>query len=172
MISIAVVQILARHNRDMLWTDIDYTSLPHLTCHRCKCNLHAGQCTFREGSLQCDCEHNSTGQDCTRCERGFKAKSWKPGSYLPTPNGSPNTCDAAGTLGTPTTVQTPPTTTPALATTTKPPTDQLPTITTIMAGGKATTVVVFHGQAECLSKRNTDCVRNGSVFPIFSILPI
>uniref|UniRef100_A0A4W5R712 Netrin-G2 n=1 Tax=Hucho hucho TaxID=62062 RepID=A0A4W5R712_9TELE len=66
---------------------------------RCKCNLHAGQCTFREGSLQCDCEHNSTGQDCTRCERGFKAKSWKPGSYLPTPNGSPNTCDAAGTLG-------------------------------------------------------------------------
>uniref|UniRef100_A0A8C7L6T9 Netrin-G2 n=1 Tax=Oncorhynchus kisutch TaxID=8019 RepID=A0A8C7L6T9_ONCKI len=100
---------------------------------RCKCNLHAGQCTFREGSLQCDCEHNTTGQDCTRCERGFKAKSWKPGSYLPTPNGSPNTCDAAGTLGTPTTVQTPPTTTPALATTTKPPTDQLPTITTIMA---------------------------------------
>uniref|UniRef100_A0A8C8JXD6 Laminin N-terminal domain-containing protein n=2 Tax=Oncorhynchus tshawytscha TaxID=74940 RepID=A0A8C8JXD6_ONCTS len=66
---------------------------------RCKCNLHAGQCTFREGSLQCDCEHNTTGQDCTRCERGFKAKSWKPGSYLPTPNGSPNTCDAAGTLG-------------------------------------------------------------------------
>ncbi|CAB1321579.1 unnamed protein product, partial [Coregonus sp. 'balchen'] len=58
----------------------------------CKCNLHAGQCTFREGSLQCDCEHNTTGQDCTRCERGFKTKSWKPGSYLPTPNGSPNTC--------------------------------------------------------------------------------
>eukprot|EP00063_Salmo_salar_P053055 XP_014027890.1 PREDICTED: netrin-G2-like isoform X6 [Salmo salar] len=67
---------------------------------RCKCNLHAGQCTFREGSLQCDCEHNTTGQDCTRCERGFKAKSWKPGSYLPTPNGSPNICEAAGTLGT------------------------------------------------------------------------
>ncbi|KAI5610380.1 netrin-G2 isoform X3 [Silurus asotus] len=58
---------------------------------RCKCNLHAGQCTFRDGSLQCDCEHNTTGQDCARCERGFKAKSWKPGSYLPTPNGSPNT---------------------------------------------------------------------------------
>ncbi|XP_029618069.1 netrin-G2 isoform X2 [Salmo trutta] len=120
---------------------------------RCKCNLHAGQCTFREGSLQCDCEHNTTGQDCTRCERGFKARSWKPGSYLPTPNGSPNICDAAGTLGTPTIVQTPPTTTPELATTAKPPTDQLPTITTIMAGGKATTVVVSDGQAECLSKR-------------------
>ncbi|XP_066500713.1 netrin-G2 [Hoplias malabaricus] len=66
---------------------------------RCKCNLHAGQCTFRDGSLQCDCEHNTTGQDCARCERGFKAKSWKPGSYLPTPNGSPNTCEASGTLG-------------------------------------------------------------------------
>uniref|UniRef100_A0A4W4H371 Netrin-G2 n=1 Tax=Electrophorus electricus TaxID=8005 RepID=A0A4W4H371_ELEEL len=58
---------------------------------RCKCNLHAGQCTFRDGSLQCDCEHNTTGQDCARCERGFKAKSWKPGSFLPTPTGSPNT---------------------------------------------------------------------------------
>ncbi|KAK3565444.1 hypothetical protein QTP86_009689 [Hemibagrus guttatus] len=68
-------------------------------CYACKCNLHAGQCTFRDGSLQCDCEHNTTGQDCARCERGFKAKSWKPGSYLPTPNGSPNTCEAAGTLG-------------------------------------------------------------------------
>ncbi|XP_030620479.1 netrin-G2 [Chanos chanos] len=66
---------------------------------RCKCNLHAGQCTFREGSLQCECEHNTTGQDCSRCKRGFKAKSWRPGSYLPTPNGSPNTCEAAGSLG-------------------------------------------------------------------------
>ncbi|XP_076860234.1 netrin-G2 isoform X2 [Brachyhypopomus gauderio] len=64
---------------------------------RCKCNLHAGQCTFRDGSLQCDCEHNTTGQDCARCERGFKAKSWKPGSYLPTPTGSPNTyCECYG----------------------------------------------------------------------------
>ncbi|KAK6312835.1 hypothetical protein J4Q44_G00161820 [Coregonus suidteri] len=115
-------------------------------------------CTFREGSLQCDCEHNTTGQDCTRCERGFKAKSWKPGSYLPTPNGSPNTCEAAGTLGTPTTVQPPPTTTPALATTANPPTDQLPTVTTSIEGGRATTVGVSDSQAECLSKRNTGCV--------------
>ncbi|XP_010875456.2 netrin-G2 isoform X3 [Esox lucius] len=66
---------------------------------RCKCNLHADQCTLQEGSLQCDCEHNTTGPDCSRCQRGFKAKSWKPGSYLPSPNGSPNTCEAAGTLG-------------------------------------------------------------------------
>uniref|UniRef100_A0A671N6L2 Netrin-G2-like n=1 Tax=Sinocyclocheilus anshuiensis TaxID=1608454 RepID=A0A671N6L2_9TELE len=64
---------------------------------RCKCNLHAGQCSLRDGSFQCDCEHNTTGQDCSACERGFKAKSWKPGSYLPTPNGSPNICEASGT---------------------------------------------------------------------------
>ncbi|KAM9547419.1 netrin-G2 isoform 5-T5 [Salvelinus alpinus] len=109
---------------------------------RCKCNLHAGQCTFREGSLQCDCEHNTTGQDCTRCERGFKAKSWKPGSYLPTPNGSPNTCEAAGTLGTPTTVQPLPTTTPALATTANPPTDQLPTVATSIEDTSSFTATV------------------------------
>ncbi|XP_051965338.1 netrin-G2-like isoform X4 [Xyrauchen texanus] len=66
---------------------------------RCKCNLHAGQCSMRDSTLQCDCEHNTTGQDCSACERGFKAKSWKPGSYLPTPNGSPNICEASGTSG-------------------------------------------------------------------------
>ncbi|XP_051509722.1 netrin-G2-like isoform X4 [Myxocyprinus asiaticus] len=66
---------------------------------RCKCNLHAGHCSLRDGNLQCDCEHNTTGQDCSACERGFKAKSWKPGSYLPTPNGSPNICEASGTSG-------------------------------------------------------------------------
>ncbi|XP_063051927.1 netrin-G2 [Engraulis encrasicolus] len=66
---------------------------------RCKCNLHADQCVVRDGVLACDCEHNTTGQDCARCEKGYKAKSWKPGSYLPTPNGSPNTCEAAGSVG-------------------------------------------------------------------------
>ncbi|XP_031433966.1 netrin-G2 isoform X9 [Clupea harengus] len=63
---------------------------------RCKCNLHASQCVFTDGNLQCSCEHNTTGQDCSRCKRGFKAKSYKPGSYLPTPNGTPNTCTQAG----------------------------------------------------------------------------
>ncbi|KAM6984646.1 netrin-G2 [Aplochiton taeniatus] len=63
---------------------------------RCKCNLHASQCLLQEGNLQCVCEHNTTGQDCQRCKKGFKAKSWKAGSYLPTPNGSPNTCALAG----------------------------------------------------------------------------
>ncbi|XP_077352625.1 uncharacterized protein ntng2b isoform X2 [Festucalex cinctus] len=63
---------------------------------RCKCNLHASQCLLQEGNLQCQCEHNTTGQDCQRCKKGFKAKSWKAGSYLPTPNGTPNTCSIAG----------------------------------------------------------------------------
>ncbi|XP_077478345.1 netrin-G2 isoform X5 [Stigmatopora argus] len=63
---------------------------------RCKCNLHASQCLLQDGNLQCLCEHNTTGQDCQRCKKGFKAKSWKAGSYLPTPNGSPNTCTIAG----------------------------------------------------------------------------
>ncbi|XP_049594791.1 netrin-G2 isoform X5 [Syngnathus scovelli] len=63
---------------------------------RCKCNLHASQCLLQEGNLQCQCEHNTTGQDCQRCKKGFKAKSWKAGSYLPTPNGTPNTCTLAG----------------------------------------------------------------------------
>ncbi|KAI3362182.1 hypothetical protein L3Q82_012503 [Scortum barcoo] len=63
---------------------------------RCKCNLHASQCLLQDGNLQCQCEHNTTGQDCQRCKKGFKAKSWKAGSYLPTPNGSPNTCTYPG----------------------------------------------------------------------------
>ncbi|KAK5852396.1 hypothetical protein PBY51_023866 [Eleginops maclovinus] len=63
---------------------------------RCKCNLHASQCLLLDGNLQCQCEHNTTGQDCQRCRKGFKAKSWKAGSYLPTPNGTPNSCTIAG----------------------------------------------------------------------------
>ncbi|XP_014824656.1 PREDICTED: sarcoplasmic reticulum histidine-rich calcium-binding protein-like isoform X3 [Poecilia mexicana] len=63
---------------------------------RCKCNLHASQCLLTEGNLQCQCEHNTTGQDCQKCKKGFKAKSWKAGSYLPAPTGTPNTCTIAG----------------------------------------------------------------------------
>ncbi|XP_060747441.1 netrin-G2 [Tachysurus vachellii] len=64
---------------------------------RCKCNLHASLCALVDGTLQCMCEHNTTGQDCQRCKKGFKAKIWKAGSYLPTPIGTPNTCAQAGT---------------------------------------------------------------------------
>ncbi|KAM3825392.1 LOW QUALITY PROTEIN: netrin-G2 [Vipera latastei] len=62
----------------------------------CKCNLHANQCIFKEGSLQCECEHNTTGQDCGRCKKNFRSKSWRAGSYLPRPNGSPNVCKYGG----------------------------------------------------------------------------
>ncbi|XP_045702161.1 netrin-G2 isoform X3 [Phyllostomus hastatus] len=62
----------------------------------CKCNLHASLCSVREGSLQCECEHNTTGPDCGRCRRNFRTRSWRAGSYLPLPHGSPNACAAAG----------------------------------------------------------------------------
>ncbi|XP_053775444.1 netrin-G2 isoform X2 [Desmodus rotundus] len=63
---------------------------------RCKCNLHASLCSVREGSLQCECEHNTTGPDCGRCRKNFRTRSWRAGSYLPLPHGSPNACAAAG----------------------------------------------------------------------------
>ncbi|KAJ4926393.1 hypothetical protein JOQ06_008567, partial [Pogonophryne albipinna] len=67
-----------------------------LSFERCKCNLHSSLCLLLDGNLQCQCEHNTTGQDCQRCKKGYKAKSWKAGSYLPTPNGTPNSCTIAG----------------------------------------------------------------------------
>ncbi|XP_021117498.1 netrin-G2 isoform X2 [Heterocephalus glaber] len=62
---------------------------------RCKCNLHASLCSVREGSLQCECEHNTTGPDCGKCKRNFRTRAWRAGSYLPLPHGSPNA--SAGT---------------------------------------------------------------------------
>ncbi|XP_005882214.1 PREDICTED: netrin-G2 [Myotis brandtii] len=44
---------------------------------RCKCNLHANLCSVREGSLQCECEHNTTGPDCGRCRKNFRTRSWR-----------------------------------------------------------------------------------------------
>ncbi|RVE68705.1 hypothetical protein OJAV_G00094250 [Oryzias javanicus] len=59
---------------------------------RCKCNLHASQCVLRDATLQCECDHNTAGQDCERCRGGFTSNSWRPGSYLPLPWGSANIC--------------------------------------------------------------------------------
>ncbi|XP_054586284.2 netrin-G2 isoform X3 [Nothobranchius furzeri] len=61
---------------------------------RCKCNLHASRCVLRDATLQCDCEHNTTGQDCQLCRGGFRSRSWRAGSYLPLPKGTANTCEA------------------------------------------------------------------------------
>ncbi|XP_016145939.1 uncharacterized protein [Sinocyclocheilus grahami] len=111
---------------------------------RCKCNLHAGQCSLRDGTLQCDCEHNTTGQDCSACERGFKAKSWKPGSYLPTPNGSPNICEASGTSDMPTLAVTldPATVPMSITTSITPPTVQLTSDSTPAATGSVQPIAV------------------------------
>ncbi|GCC30438.1 hypothetical protein chiPu_0008889 [Chiloscyllium punctatum] len=59
---------------------------------RCKCNMHANSCHFKDGNLMCECEHNTTGQDCGKCRKNYKAKSWRPGSYNPYPMGTANSC--------------------------------------------------------------------------------
>ncbi|XP_037536073.1 netrin-G2 [Nematolebias whitei] len=59
---------------------------------RCKCNLHASRCLLRDATLQCECDHYTMGQDCQRCSGDFRSSSWRPGSYLPLPRGSANTC--------------------------------------------------------------------------------
>uniref|UniRef100_A0A3P9PR04 Netrin G2 n=1 Tax=Poecilia reticulata TaxID=8081 RepID=A0A3P9PR04_POERE len=64
---------------------------------RCRCNLHASRCVLRDATLQCECEHNTGGQDCQRCRGGFRSRSWRPGSYLPLPRGAANTyCECNG----------------------------------------------------------------------------
>ncbi|XP_071984717.1 netrin-G1 isoform X3 [Engystomops pustulosus] len=59
---------------------------------RCKCNLHANSCTFTNNRLACDCEHNTTGQDCERCKKNYQGQAWSPGSYLTIPKGTANIC--------------------------------------------------------------------------------
>ncbi|XP_076747338.1 netrin-G2 isoform X1 [Maylandia zebra] len=61
---------------------------------RCKCNLHASQCALRDATLQCECDHNTAGQDCQSCSREFTSRTWRPGSYLPLPKGTANACEA------------------------------------------------------------------------------
>ncbi|XP_029856345.1 netrin-G2 isoform X2 [Aquila chrysaetos chrysaetos] len=105
---------------------------------RCKCNLHANLCTFKEGSLQCECEHNTTGQDCGKCKKNFRSRSWRAGSYLPLPNGSPNACAAAGSaFGT---YERPQRVTTAKTTTAKTTTTTTPTATTTTSTTTTTTI--------------------------------
>ncbi|XP_053726882.1 mucin-5AC-like isoform X2 [Synchiropus splendidus] len=66
---------------------------------RCKCNLHAAQCKLREATLFCECDHNTTGQDCELCISS--SSIWRAGSYLPFPRGSAYICDAAEETGKP-----------------------------------------------------------------------
>ncbi|XP_026044133.1 uncharacterized protein LOC113034056 isoform X3 [Astatotilapia calliptera] len=116
---------------------------------RCKCNLHASQCALRDATLQCECDHNTAGQDCQSCSREFTSRTWRPGSYLPLPKGTANACEATepaansfSTAG-PTTDTAPPNN-PRLKTGEKPPprvldsTTSRPTSTTPTVQGSST----------------------------------
>eukprot|EP00073_Rattus_norvegicus_P044171 XP_017446266.1 PREDICTED: netrin-G1 isoform X3 [Rattus norvegicus] len=59
---------------------------------RCKCNLHATMCVYDNSKLTCECEHNTTGPDCGKCKKNYQGRPWSPGSYLPIPKGTANTC--------------------------------------------------------------------------------
>lgn len=65
---------------------------------RCKCNLHANSCVFDKGKLGCECEHNTTGPDCSRCKRHYHGRAWSVGSYLPIPKGTANICKCIAIL--------------------------------------------------------------------------
>lgn len=60
---------------------------------RCKCNLHATVCVYDNSKLTCECEHNTTGPDCGKCKKNYQGRPWSPGSYLPIPKGTANTCE-------------------------------------------------------------------------------
>ncbi|KAJ0012022.1 hypothetical protein NQD34_012997 [Periophthalmus magnuspinnatus] len=65
---------------------------------RCKCNLHANSCVFDKGKLGCECEHNTTGPDCSRCKKHYHGRAWSVGSYLPIPKGTANICEGCGAV--------------------------------------------------------------------------
>nr|AMY99575.1 netrin [Novocrania anomala] len=44
---------------------------------RCRCNGHASKCSLnREGSLACECKHNTAGLDCERCKPFHYDRPW------------------------------------------------------------------------------------------------
>ncbi|XP_048586842.1 laminin subunit gamma-1 [Nematostella vectensis] len=54
---------------------------------RCKCHGHARWCDFpHETGKNCDCLHNTTGDDCERCLPLFNNKTWMPATSETEPN--------------------------------------------------------------------------------------
>lgn len=45
---------------------------------RCKCNGHANACDKNplNAKLECNCQHNSAGQDCEKCKPNYLDKPW------------------------------------------------------------------------------------------------
>lgn len=83
--------IVSHHQGNFCHVTCSENCLFSVSC-RCKCNLHASQCVLRDATLQCECDHNTSGQDCQRCRQRFQSRIWKPGSYLPLPKGTANAC--------------------------------------------------------------------------------
>ncbi|XP_039074653.1 laminin subunit alpha-1 isoform X2 [Hyaena hyaena] len=56
----------------------------------CICYGHASSCPWDETTkkLQCQCEHNTCGESCTRCCPGYHQQPWRPGTVS-----SGNTCE-------------------------------------------------------------------------------
>ncbi|KAM9552896.1 LOW QUALITY PROTEIN: netrin-G1 [Salvelinus alpinus] len=69
-----------------------FYAISDIKVQECKCNLHANSCVFDKETLNCECEHNTTGPDCGRCKRNYQGRTWSAGSYLPIPKGTANTC--------------------------------------------------------------------------------
>uniref|UniRef100_A0A672Z0G9 Vav 3 guanine nucleotide exchange factor b n=1 Tax=Sphaeramia orbicularis TaxID=375764 RepID=A0A672Z0G9_9TELE len=84
-----------RHYHGRAWSVGSYLPIPKGTANicKCKCNLHANSCVFDKGKLGCECEHNTTGPDCSRCKRHYHGRAWSVGSYLPIPKGTANICN-------------------------------------------------------------------------------
>ncbi|KAG7273981.1 hypothetical protein CRUP_002089 [Coryphaenoides rupestris] len=94
-----------RHYHGRAWSVGSYLPIPKGTANismvvlccggllddkRCKCNLHGNTCVYDKGRLGCECEHNTTGPDCSRCKRHYHGRAWSVGSYLPIPKGTAN----------------------------------------------------------------------------------